>query len=168
MKSITLLLLAISLISADPECKDELKSFPGVIRTGFFVNDLGCRYQTLTIDGKEHPYKDGAKILAKRMFLKKGHNQYVNYVNQVFYHNDRMMENSNDWFDKSTFKFSIPTVTKEGANYVVKGWVSVDGNMDPRTTYLLQSIIFSPDGNVIKGEVEKSFKYNLIKHEIEY
>jgi hypothetical protein len=38
--------------------------------------------------------------------------------------------------------------------------------MDPITTYMLQLIIFSPDGTVVKGKAEKSFKYNLIKHEI--
>jgi len=168
MKSITLLLLAISLISADPECKDELKSFPGVIRSGSYVDDLGCYYETLTIDGKDYTYTEGKKILVKRMFLKKGYNQYVSFVQQVFYHNDNMMDQANDDFNKSKYTFSIPKVTQEGANYVVKGWVSRDGNMDPRTTYMLQTIIFSPDGNVVKGKVIESFKYNLIKHEIEY
>jgi hypothetical protein len=124
MKSITLLLLDIALISADPECKQELKSFPAVVRTGYYIDDLGCYYETLTNDGKDYPYKDRKKVFAKGMFLKKGDNHYVNYINQVFYHNDRMMGSSADWFGKPTFKFSIPTVTNEGANYIIKGWAS--------------------------------------------
>lgn len=157
--SLTITLIAIFFVSLsscshsqpsqdDFGCHEQLSEFGNVEIVGSFAHDLGCIYETMTIDGKQYAYDQGVKILAAQHFSSKNDDIMINLVNRLYFQHSHIVFSEEESFTAEGQSFVAPTIVRKNKTIVIECWVKEPAQMQPIDGFSYCTITIHDNGKI--------------------